>query len=245
MATTIAERRASGKPISDGKLLMFLRRAGHDTRPVLRGAMRDPNALDVLLVRAKWGDPDVKDRLAQSFEEKITRFTSIISGQEVETGKVSGGFFYTEMMDVMMGISTRGSQKASDPNRPHSPSDGSDTSVVASLLPIADALACISDRRDASARYDRIFEFLTGMPTYVMFLQLATSRQGETQTGKEPSARELLGLLAESVRNTTQIAMPPPEDANEVSTLIKVPVRLAGRLGKCPQCGSRIKVPHA
>jgi len=71
LSAFLAKRRFDGEPVTDRKLLMFLHECGHDARPVILGAMKDPNTLDVLRVKAEWGDHQVKERLEGIFEEKF------------------------------------------------------------------------------------------------------------------------------------------------------------------------------
>ena len=70
----ITERRAAGRPISGNYLRGVLRNCGRDARSVLLGALEDPNACDVLVIRAKWGDRTVKEPLEHIYQEKLTAF---------------------------------------------------------------------------------------------------------------------------------------------------------------------------
>lgn len=51
----ITEHRAAGQPISDNHLRRILQKCGRDARPILLGALEDPNAFEVLVIRAGGG----------------------------------------------------------------------------------------------------------------------------------------------------------------------------------------------
>ncbi len=70
----IAERRALGRPISDTRLRGILRNCGRDAQPILLGALEDPNAFEVLVIRAKWGDGSVKEQLERIFQQRLATF---------------------------------------------------------------------------------------------------------------------------------------------------------------------------
>ena len=79
LSALINERRAAGNPIREKMLLELMRRGAHDIRPVVVDALKEPNALDVLIRRAKWSDMSVKDQLEKIFEEKMTKLGETIS----------------------------------------------------------------------------------------------------------------------------------------------------------------------
>ena len=68
----IAERYAAGRPIREQMLLELMWRGGHDIRPIVVSILKDPNDLDMLIRRAKWGDPSVKEPLERAFRDKVT-----------------------------------------------------------------------------------------------------------------------------------------------------------------------------
>ena len=67
----ISERYAANKPIREKMLLELMRRGGHDIRPLVVETLKDPNALDVLIRRAEWGEMSVKDQLERIFQNKM------------------------------------------------------------------------------------------------------------------------------------------------------------------------------
>ena len=73
--TFIAQRRAAGRPIPERDLLQLLESCSRDVRPIILDALTDPNAFDVLVARAEWGDQSVKEPLERIFEEKLAHFT--------------------------------------------------------------------------------------------------------------------------------------------------------------------------
>jgi hypothetical protein len=85
ISALIAEREVSGTPLSDRKLLWLLEICGHDVRPIILEALTDPNAEEVLIIRAKWGDRSVKPELERIFEEKMAELTKTIA--EAETAR--------------------------------------------------------------------------------------------------------------------------------------------------------------
>jgi len=68
----IAERYPAGRPIREEMLLKLMSRGGHDIRPIVLSILKDPNDLDILIRRAKWGDPSVKEPLERAFRDKVT-----------------------------------------------------------------------------------------------------------------------------------------------------------------------------
>ena len=67
----ITERYAAGRPIREELLLKLMWQGGHDVRPLVLKTLKDPNALDVLIARAKWGQRSVKDELEHIFQDKM------------------------------------------------------------------------------------------------------------------------------------------------------------------------------
>lgn len=76
----IAERRAAGQPISDERLRGILQDCGRDVRPIILGALNDPNVFNVLEIRAEWGDRSVKEQLEHVYRERLIVYSE--SGQE-------------------------------------------------------------------------------------------------------------------------------------------------------------------
>ncbi|MHC4540249.1 MAG: HEAT repeat domain-containing protein [Planctomycetota bacterium] len=70
----IARRRDAGEPIPEQQLLKLLRNCNHDLRPVLFAELADPNAYEVLVIRAEWGDRSVKDRLERIYQQRLISF---------------------------------------------------------------------------------------------------------------------------------------------------------------------------
>jgi len=75
----VSRREAEGNPIREKLLLYTATRGGHDIRPIILKALRNPNALDVLIARAKWKDMSAKEQLDLIFEEKMTRLAQTIA----------------------------------------------------------------------------------------------------------------------------------------------------------------------
>jgi len=71
METFIAGRRTSGQVIPETHLLRLLRECSRDLRPILLGALEDPNAYEVLVIRAEWGDRSVKGQLERIYRERF------------------------------------------------------------------------------------------------------------------------------------------------------------------------------
>jgi len=67
----ISERYAEDRPIREGMLIKLMARGGHDIRPIVVSILKDPNALDILIRRAKWEDASVKEPLERAFQHKI------------------------------------------------------------------------------------------------------------------------------------------------------------------------------
>jgi hypothetical protein len=67
----ISERYSAGRPIREKMLLNLMQRGGHDIRPIVVKTLKDPNALNVLITRAKWKDASVKEPLERTFQDKI------------------------------------------------------------------------------------------------------------------------------------------------------------------------------
>jgi len=79
LSAIIRQREAVGKPIREKMLINIAANGGHGIRPIVLKALRDPNALDVLITRAKWKDISVKEQLEQTFEEKMSKLAKTIS----------------------------------------------------------------------------------------------------------------------------------------------------------------------
>jgi hypothetical protein len=70
----IDKRRAAAQPIPERQLLKFLRNCNRDLRPILLAELTDPNAYEVLVIRAEWGDRSVKEQLDHIFQERLAAF---------------------------------------------------------------------------------------------------------------------------------------------------------------------------
>jgi len=68
----LTERQTGGKPLSDIRLRRLAYQGGRDIHPIVVKAMVDPNNLEALLMRAKWGDVSAKERLVSVFERRFT-----------------------------------------------------------------------------------------------------------------------------------------------------------------------------
>jgi len=79
LSTIINERQAVGKPVRERLLRHLMPRCGHDVRPIVLRALKDPNTLDVLMRRAEWKDMSAKDQLNQIFEEKMAKLVATVS----------------------------------------------------------------------------------------------------------------------------------------------------------------------
>jgi hypothetical protein len=79
LSAVIVERQAAGKPIRERLLLNLMRRCGQDVVPIIVGALKDPDALDVLMRRARWNDMSVKNQLEKFFDEKMTKLAETIA----------------------------------------------------------------------------------------------------------------------------------------------------------------------
>jgi hypothetical protein len=71
LSAIISERLAAGKPIREEMLLKVMWRGGHDVHPIIVKALKDPNALEVLIRRAKREEASVKEPLERIFQDKI------------------------------------------------------------------------------------------------------------------------------------------------------------------------------
>jgi len=71
LQTIITERYAAGRPIRENMLVELMWRGGHDIRPIVVSILKDPNALNMLIRRAKWEDASVKEPLERAFQNKI------------------------------------------------------------------------------------------------------------------------------------------------------------------------------
>ena len=79
LSALISEREAANNPIREKLLIEVLRKGGHDVRPVILNSLKDPNSLDLLIMRAKWKDRSAKKQLEQIFEEKMAKLAEIVS----------------------------------------------------------------------------------------------------------------------------------------------------------------------
>lgn len=79
LSALISEREEANNPVREKLLIDVLRRGGHDVRPIILNSLKDPNSLDVLIMRAKWEDRTAKKQLEQIFEEKTAKLTEIVS----------------------------------------------------------------------------------------------------------------------------------------------------------------------
>ncbi len=75
LKTFLAGRRAEGRPVSEEQLCSLLERCGRDSRSVILHALNDPNASEVLVTRAKYGDRTVKTRLESIFQKELAAFS--------------------------------------------------------------------------------------------------------------------------------------------------------------------------
>jgi len=64
----------AARPIPQESLLKWLRNCSRDLRPIFLAELADPNAYDVLIIRAEWGDRSVKDQLERIFQERLATF---------------------------------------------------------------------------------------------------------------------------------------------------------------------------
>jgi hypothetical protein len=70
----IEDRRAAAQPIPEQQLLKLLKNCNRDLRPIFLAELTDPNAYEVLVIRAEWGDRGVKDQLERIFQERLATF---------------------------------------------------------------------------------------------------------------------------------------------------------------------------
>lgn len=73
--TFIAKSRAAGQQVPDDRLRRLLRDCSRDVRPIILDALADPNAYDVLVTRAEWGDRSVREQLDRIFQERLTEYS--------------------------------------------------------------------------------------------------------------------------------------------------------------------------
>ena len=71
----IAGSRAADQRISEKNLQELLRGCSRDLRPILLDELADPNAYEVLVARAEWGDRSVKNRLERIYQERLVVFS--------------------------------------------------------------------------------------------------------------------------------------------------------------------------
>lgn len=67
--------REAGLRISDEPLWKLLRDCGRDLRPIILGSLADPNACEVLVIRAGWGDMGAKEYLARIYDQRLAVYT--------------------------------------------------------------------------------------------------------------------------------------------------------------------------
>ena len=70
----IAERKVSGKSIPDYQLYELLLNCNRDLRNILLDEIADPNAYELLEIRAEWGDRAVKEQLEHIYQERLAVF---------------------------------------------------------------------------------------------------------------------------------------------------------------------------
>lgn len=70
----ISRHLAAGETISDRQLRKMLRDCNRDLRPILLAELTDPNAYEVLVIRAGWGDRSVKEPLERIYWERLAAF---------------------------------------------------------------------------------------------------------------------------------------------------------------------------
>jgi hypothetical protein len=104
MAEMLAERKASGQPVSDHKLLVLCRVCGFDTRPVLLAALQDANQPEALCRRARWNDPSVKPSLRRLFEREMTAHGIHVPQNEEALGRGTEAFEPLEYPSLLMEI---------------------------------------------------------------------------------------------------------------------------------------------
>lgn len=74
MEAFFAGRRAAGRPIPEQRLQRLLRRCNRDLRSIILNELAEPNAYEVLVTRAEWGDRSVKEPLVRIFEERLAAY---------------------------------------------------------------------------------------------------------------------------------------------------------------------------
>lgn len=79
LSAIIYERNAAGLPIRDKLLWEVMSNGGHDIRPIVLKALKDPNAPNVLMRRAGWKDMSVKRPLEEMFEEKMAELAQMLA----------------------------------------------------------------------------------------------------------------------------------------------------------------------
>jgi hypothetical protein len=103
LAKFLAGRRAEGRPLSEERLRSLLERCGRDSRSVILRALKDPNALEVLVTRAKYGDHTVKPGLEQVFKDKLAAFSSMPEAPKAKSAQLCS---LLDLAGTVAGIST-------------------------------------------------------------------------------------------------------------------------------------------
>lgn len=75
----INERQAEDQPIREEMLLKVMWQGGHDVHPVIVKALKDPNAFEVLIRRAKRKEASVKGMLERIFKDKMAELNETIA----------------------------------------------------------------------------------------------------------------------------------------------------------------------
>jgi len=215
MSAIIAEGEASGTPLSDTTLRWLLRICGHDVRPVILKALKDPNAEDVLIIRAKWADRSVKGQLERIFELKLAELIEIASRPKI-------GRKLRSEVQALRERSLRLFRPGTSERQIEDRHQSQPQSELGSLLLMADALACISQRREAEARYHRL---LGGLEEYGPLPRFIPTGQ---ESFVLASTRDYLGQLVkctEDASPSTSEARQPPnaidaKGANAADVLI-------------------------
>jgi hypothetical protein len=104
LETFLAGRRAEGRPVSEERLRSLLERCGRDNRPVILRALKDPNALEVLVTRAEYGDRTVKSRLESIFQKELAAFSQTSDFPEVRRSAQLSSLL--DLAGTLAGIST-------------------------------------------------------------------------------------------------------------------------------------------
>ncbi|MBW7989934.1 MAG: hypothetical protein FVQ84_07965 [Planctomycetes bacterium] len=165
LSALISERQAANKPIREKLLLEVLRRGGHDVRPVILDALKEPNSLDMLIMRAKWKDRSAKQQLEQIYEEKTAQLTEIVSSKQKNFNSIKSSLIQVNRGDkkAYTKINTRRlTTDANMPELPKIPRTKIGHEHLTKLLEIAGALAFVSDPQEAEARFTNLINLVGG-----------------------------------------------------------------------------------